>query len=135
VVPECARDAEAAARLKPLDWNGAMKSGFRVTGVLFLSFSAFAQQTVTIPVPGAMKPHLLVSSGHRPYRQDADVVFPHQRWAASAIQAAGFTVKVSQHSSQQQADAEARLAGSGHLKVACIVKILCVRITDDMEGI
>ena len=33
-----------------------MKSGFRVAGVLFLSFSAFAQQTVTIPVPGAVKP-------------------------------------------------------------------------------
>jgi hypothetical protein len=33
-----------------------MKSGFRVTGILFLSFSAFAQQTVTIPLPGAAKP-------------------------------------------------------------------------------
>jgi dipeptidyl aminopeptidase/acylaminoacyl peptidase len=33
-----------------------MKSGFRVTGVLFLSFSALAQRTVTIPVPGAAKP-------------------------------------------------------------------------------
>jgi hypothetical protein len=30
--------------VKTLGWNGAMKSGFRVTGVLFLSFSAFAQQ-------------------------------------------------------------------------------------------
>ncbi len=56
MVPECARNAEAAARVKPLDWNGAMKNGFRVTGLLFLSFSAFAQQTVTIPLPGAAKP-------------------------------------------------------------------------------
>ena len=33
-----------------------MKSGFRVTAVLFLSFSAFAQQAVTISMPGATKP-------------------------------------------------------------------------------
>jgi pimeloyl-ACP methyl ester carboxylesterase len=55
VVPECERDAETAAGVKPFDWGGAMKSGFRVTGVLLLSFSALAQQAVTIPVPGPAK--------------------------------------------------------------------------------
>ncbi len=33
-----------------------MKSKFLATGVLFFSFSAFAQQAVTIPVPGTAKP-------------------------------------------------------------------------------
>ena len=33
-----------------------MKSGFRVTAVLLLSFSALAQQAVTISVPEATKP-------------------------------------------------------------------------------
>jgi dienelactone hydrolase len=33
-----------------------MKSRFLITSVLSLSFSAFAQQTVSIPVPGATKP-------------------------------------------------------------------------------
>jgi dienelactone hydrolase len=32
-----------------------MKSGFLITNVLLLSLSTFAQQTVTIPVPGATK--------------------------------------------------------------------------------
>jgi dienelactone hydrolase len=36
-------------------WGNEMKSGFVVASVLFLSFFAFAQQTVTIPVAGATK--------------------------------------------------------------------------------
>jgi hypothetical protein len=39
-----------------IGWSSEMKSGFLVSGVLFLSFTAFAQQAVTIPVTGATKP-------------------------------------------------------------------------------
>ena len=56
MVSECARDAEAVAGVKPFDGSGAMKSGFRVAGILCISFSAFAQQAVTISMPGATKP-------------------------------------------------------------------------------